>query len=65
MILNQNDMYVLNDVVTFIRDSERCLATIVGLPSKGGTGVIVEFQDDLLWLEKSDISEYMYKSRLC
>ncbi len=63
MILNQNDMYGLHDVVTFVCAGRRWLATIVGL-DPDGTGVIVEFQDDLLWLEKSDISEYTYKSRL-
>lgn len=65
MILNEKDMYMQHDVVIFMREREKYIATIISLPLGGGTGVIVECDDDLLWLEKSDIAGYTYKSRLC
>lgn len=64
MILNEKDMYGIHDIVIFMRESEKCIATIISLPLCGA-GVIVEFDDDLCWLEKSDIAGYTYKSRLC
>jgi tRNA G26 N,N-dimethylase Trm1 len=53
------------DVVIFILESKKkYISTIVDLDPYG-SGVMVEFNDDLCWLGKSDIVGYTYKSRLC